>query len=96
MGFAGMTIKFESVEFPTDLTNHRSFVGHPATKELLEALGAITDTSGIEGKPGKYAGPMVGDFYLSVPLCNNPRDGKPDQIISSVSSLKCIKCTRME
>lgn len=90
LGFPGATIKFEEVAFPSDLSSKTSFVGHPATKGLLEALGASTVS-------GRWAGPQVGESYLAVPLATNPREGgyTQDTAVSDVSSLKAILCTRI-
>jgi hypothetical protein len=97
LGFAGTTIHFAEVPFPTDLTDCRSFVGHPATRQLLEALGAVTDNTGRDGAPGKWAGPAVGETYLAVPLASNPRaDGwTPNVAVESVKELRAIRCTRI-
>lgn len=98
IGFAGTTIRFEEVPFPKDLTGCRSYVGHPATRALLEALGAETDASGPNGAPGKWAGPAVGEVYLAVPLASNPRtEGwTPNVAIETVAQLRAIRCTRIE
>jgi hypothetical protein len=74
-----------------------SYVGHPATRGLLEALGATTDTSGVNGAPGKWAGPSVGESYLAVPLAQNPRaEGWTANVaVESVAALKAIRCTRI-
>jgi hypothetical protein len=90
LGFSGATIKFEEVAFPADLAGATSYVGHPATKALIEALGAQTVT-------GKWAGPAVGESYLAVPLAQNNREGgyTQDQAIESVSELRAIRCTRI-
>lgn len=91
LGFSGSTIQFEEVEFPTDLTGSTSYVGHPATRQLLEALGAETAT-------GKYGGPAVGESYLAVPLANNARTEGWTQntAVQDVSELKAILCTRIK
>lgn len=90
LGFAGATVRFEDVPFPASLTGCTSYVGHPATKALLEALGAQTVT-------GRWAGPQVGESYLAVPLATNPRaEGyTADTAISDVSALRAIMCTRI-
>lgn len=52
LGFAGATVKFEEVQFPQDLTGCVSYVGHPATRQLIEGLGAQTVT-GSQVRPGR-------------------------------------------
>ena len=90
IGFAGTTMSFEEVQFPQSLEGFVSFVGHPATKALVEALGASTVT-------GKFAGLQIGESFIAVPLANNPREGgfTKDVAIESVAALKCILCTRV-
>lgn len=90
LGFAGAVIYFEEVSFPATLAGMTSYVGHPATKALLEALGAETVT-------GRWAGPAVGESYLAVPLAQNARtEGwTVDTAIESVAELKAILCTRI-
>ncbi len=91
LGFAGMTIRFEEIDFPSNLTGYVSYVGHPATKMLIEALGATTVS-------GRWNGPSVGESYIAVPLANNTREGgyTQDVAIESVGELKAIRCTRIE
>lgn len=91
LGFPGATIRFEEVEFPSSLTGCQSYVGHPATRQLLEALGAET-------LPGRWQGPAVGESYLAVPLAQNQREGgwTQDQAISSTRELRAIRCTRID
>lgn len=91
LGFVGMTLKFDSVPFPTELTGIPHYVGHPDTKALIEALGAVP-------APTKnYGGPEVGQSYLAVPLAKNPRTGgyTTDTAISDVSQLKAVLVTRV-
>ncbi len=90
LGFPSTTISFEEIPFPADLSGNVSYVGHPATKALLEALGASTVS-------GKWAGPAIGESYLAVPLAQNTREGSwtQDTAIGSVAELKCILCTRV-
>lgn len=97
LGFPGATIEFREIPFPTNLSGCVSYVGHPSTRALLESLGAVTDTSGPNGNPGRWAGPSVGEEYLAVPLANNPREGgwTTDQAIESVKALKAILCKRI-
>lgn len=96
LGFAGTTIRFEEVPFPSTLQGCVSFVGHPTTRQLLEQLGATTDNSN-NGAPGKWFGPAIGEQYLAVPLMNNAREGgfTTEQAVSSIASLKAILCTRI-
>lgn len=97
LGFAGTTISFEEIEFPTSLAECHSYVGHPATRALLEALGATTDASGVNGAPGRWAGPAIGEAYLAVPLNNNQRQAgwTADEAVQSVAELRAIRCTRI-
>lgn len=97
LGFSGATIRFEEVPFPSNLEGYISYIGHPSTRALLEALGAVTDTSGPGGNPGRWAGPAVGETYLAVPLANNTREGgyTRDVAVESVAALKAIACTRI-
>lgn len=90
LAFAGATIKAEEVPFPASLAGATSYVGHPATRALLEALGA--ETVG-----GKWAGPEVGEKYLAVPLAQNQREGgyTQDQAIESVAELRAILLERV-
>ena len=91
LGFPGATIQFEEVAFPQSLEGCRSYVGHPATRALLEALGA-------EFVPGRWDGPAVGESYLSVPLARNEREGgwTKDVAVKSVAQLRAIRCTRVQ
>lgn len=68
LGFPSTTISFNEIPFPADLSGAKSYVGHPATKALLEALGASTVA-------GKWAGPTIGESYIAVPLAQNAREG---------------------
>jgi hypothetical protein len=90
IGFPKSTVKFEEIPFPENLTGCISFCGHPATKALLEALGAKTVA-------GKWTGPEIGESYLSVPLVVNGReDGyTKDVAIKSITELKAILCVRV-
>lgn len=96
LGFPGATIQFEEMPFPADLTGMTSYVGHPATRSLLEALGAQTDASN-NGNPGRWQGPAIGESYLAIPLASNAREGgyTKDVAIDSVSALRAIRCTRI-
>lgn len=90
LGFIGTTIQFEEITFPSSLEGTISYVGHPATKALLEALGAVSI-------PGKWQGPQIGEVYLAVPLAQNTREAgwTHDQAIESIAELKAIQCTRI-
>jgi hypothetical protein len=96
LGFPGMVIYFEEIPFPESLDGCLSYVGHPSTRALVEALGAVTDTSN-GGAPGRYAGPEVGESYLAVPLATNQRPGgvTAEQTIEDVRQLKAILCLRI-
>lgn len=91
LGFPGATVRFEEVSFPADLTGSTHYVGHPATRALLEALGATY-------QPGRWAGPEIGESYLAVPLAQNAREGgwTKDVAVADVSELRAIRCTRIE
>ena len=97
LGFAGMTLKFQEIAFPETLEGMVSYVGHPATRGLLEALGASTDASN-NNNPGKYSGPALGESYLAVPLASNPRsEGWTQNVaVESVAELKAILVTRVK
>lgn len=97
LGFAGMVIMFEEVPFPSSLEGMVSYVGHPATRALLEALGATTDASGVNGAPGRWNGPQVDESYIAVPLAQNQRPGgvTAEQAVSDTKELKAILCTRI-
>ena len=90
LGFAGATIYFEEIAFPATLAGMTSYVGHPATKALLEALGATFT-------PGRWVGPEVGESYLAVPLATNPRpEGVTvEAAVEDTAGLKAILCTRI-
>jgi len=93
IGFPGATISFEEIPFPEDLAGCTHYVGHPATKALLEALGAEPAPTGA-----KWQGPAVGEVYLAVPLAaaNSRAEGwTKDAAISSVKELRAIRCTRI-
>lgn len=89
--FGDGLFKSEEIAFPHDLSGNIHYVGHPATKALLEALGATY-------VPGRWNGPAVGESYLAVPLALNPRaEGyTQDTAISDVSQLRAIRITRLE
>jgi len=90
LGFAGSTIKFEEIEFPQDLAGCVSYVGHPATKLLLEVLGAKT-------LQGLWEGPRIEESYIAVPLARNAReDGwTRDVAVESTRELRAIRFTRI-
>lgn len=92
IGFPGGTFSFEEVSFPTDLTDVTHYVGHPATKALIEALGAVPTSE------KKFSGLEVGQSYLAVPLALNPRtEGwTTNTAVSDVSQLKAVLVTRVE
>lgn len=87
----GITVQTEPIPFPTDLSGCTSYVNHPATKAVLEALGANTVPA------GKWGGPEVGEQYLALPLANNVRaEGMTkDVAIQSVAELQAVLCTRI-
>jgi hypothetical protein len=91
LGFVGTTIEFQEISMPTSLEGYISFVGHPATKELLEALGATSVS-------GKMETPDLGEEYLAVPLRNNTREGgyTQDTAVQDVSELRATLCRRVK
>lgn len=97
LGFAGQTLRFDEIPFPASLAGMISYVGHPATRALVEALGATTDATGPNGNPGKFSGLAVGESYLAVPLASNPRaEGWTANVaIESIQDLKAILVTRI-
>ena len=82
----------ETIPFPKDLTGVPHYVGHPATKGLIEALGATQAATKF------FGGLEIGESYLAVPLANNPRtEGYTiDLAISDVSELTAKKVTRIK
>lgn len=90
LAFPGATVKAQEVPFPSSLAGATSYVGHPATRALLEALGAETLT-------GKWVGPAIGEQYLAVPLAQNNREGgyTQDQAVESVAELRAILLERV-
>lgn len=85
------TFVCETISFPQDLAGVPHYVGHPATKGLIEALGATQ-------APTKFFGGLeVGESYLAVPLANNPRSEgyTTDLAISDISELTAKKVTRI-
>lgn len=88
--FGSGIFKSQEVEFPSDLKGIQHYVGHPATRGLLDALGA-------EYTPGRWVGPQVGESYIAVPLAQNSRDGgwTKDQAIESTAQLSAILITRL-
>lgn len=85
------TFQCETVPFPKDLTGTPHYVGHPATKALIEALGATPAPEKL------FRGLEVGQSYLAVPLANNPRaEGyTADTAVNDVSQLTAKKVTRI-
>jgi hypothetical protein len=91
IGFAGTTIQFDEIEAPADLTGMTSYCNHPATRVLLEGLGAET-------VQGKYEGPAQGESFLAAQLRDNPRNGgfTQHQEISGVDQLRFTLCSRIK
>lgn len=85
------TFHCETVPFPKDLAGVPHYVGHPATKALIEALGATPAPTKL------FGGLDVGQSYLAVPLANNPRAGgyTADTAVSDVSQLTAKVVTRI-
>lgn len=80
-----------TVDFPASLAGVPHYVGHPATKVLLEALGAEQAPSRL------FTGLEVGESYLAVPLAQNERpDGMTrDTAISDAIALHAKMVTRL-
>lgn len=79
------------VDFPTDLAGVVHYVGHPATKALVEALGATQASEKL------FKGLEVGQSYLATPLAQNPRaEGwTKDTAVTDASQLKALVVTRI-
>lgn len=87
--FSGGTFSADDVPMP-DVTGIPHYVGHPATRALLDAAGAVFT-------PGRYAGPEVGESFIAVPLALNPRaEGyTSDTAVADLSQLRVILVTRV-
>ena len=81
----------EIVPFPSSLTGIPHYVGHPATKGLIEALGAVSASTKL------FAGLAVGESYIAVPLARNERvEGwTKDTAVTDVSQLQAKLVTRL-
>ena len=77
------TFECQTIQFPTDLAGVPHFVGHPATKSLLETLGAVQSGQRL------FGGLNVGESFLAVPLAHNerPEGMTVDTAIEDVSQL---------
>lgn len=84
------TFTCQTIEFPKELTGVPHYVGHPATKGLIEALGAVPAPEKL------FKGLEVGQSFLAVPLALNPRaEGyTADTAVSDVSQLRAKLVTR--
>lgn len=85
------TFKCETIPFPKGLAGTPHYVGHPATKALLEALGAVPAPTKL------FGGLEVDQSFLAVPLANNPRaEGyTADTAVSDVGQLTAKVVTRI-
>jgi len=85
------TFTCQTVPFPASLEGVPHYVGHPATKSLLEALGATPAPTKL------FSGLEVGQVYLAVPLASNPRaEGwTADTAVADVSQLTAKVVTRI-
>lgn len=85
------TFECQTVNFPASLAGVSHYVGHPATKGLIEALGAIPAPTKL------FGGLKVGESYLAVPLAVNPRvEGYTvDTAVADVSQLTARIVTRV-
>lgn len=77
------TFQCETISFPNDLSGVPHYVGHPDTKALIEALGAVQATEKL------FDGLEIGESYLAVPLANNKREAgwTVNQAVSDLSQL---------
>ncbi len=87
----GGTFECKEVAFPQDLSGTPHYVGHPDTKSLVEALGAVPATSKL------FGGLQIGESYLAVPLAQNKRENgwTVHTAVSDVSQLKAKVVTRI-
>lgn len=85
------TFECQTIPFPTDLSSVPHYVGHPDTKALIEALGAVQSSEKL------FAGLEVGESYLAVPLAKNARtEGwTTNTAVSSISELTARLVTRI-
>ena len=67
------------------------FVGHPATKILLESVGLKQDAEKL------FSGLKPGESFVAVPLAVNPREGHItcDQAITAWSQVSVKVVTRI-
>lgn len=67
------------------------FVGHPATKVMLESVGFKQDSKKL------FAGLQPGESFVAVPLAVNPREGHvtSDQAITAWSDVTVKVVTRI-
>lgn len=81
----------ENIPFPQELGRIPHYVGHPATKGLVEALGAVPAPTKL------FGGLAVGESYLAIPLAVNPRaEGyTADTAVNDVSQLQAKLVTRL-
>ncbi len=86
------TYRVGTIPFPASLAGIPHYIGHPATKALIEALGAVPAPTKL------FAGQEVGEVVLAVPLAANARDGgwTLDQAVSDISALKARLVIRLE
>jgi hypothetical protein len=86
------TFECSNVPFPKTLVGVPHYVGHPGTKALIEALGAVLAPTKL------FGGLEVGESYLAVPLAQNPREGgyTVDTAVSDVSELTAKLVTRVK
>jgi len=83
--------KSEQVEvLRLDLAGLPHYVGHPATRAILDALGA-------EYTPGRWEGPGVGESYIAFPLARNERPGgKTDEAVNvTLDDIRVTLVTRI-
>ena len=86
------TFVCDAMPFPKDLVGIPHYVGHPATKALLDALGALPAPEKL------FGGLEIGQSFLAVPLANNPRDNAGmtrDIAIANASQLVAKLVTRI-
>lgn len=85
------TFQAKEIPFPASLEGIPHYIGHPATRALIEALDAEKAPDAL------FGGLEVGQSYLAVPLQRNPREGgyTQDVAISDISELKAMLVTRI-
>lgn len=76
---------------PTSLGGLPHYIGHPSTKEVLDAMGA-------EKVPGLFDGLQIGESFLAFPIQNPRKDAEwtLDRALESVDEIRVTLVTRIE